>query len=415
MGNMGISPLIVWLIVLLVWLIMSSATSAERLEELSAWVLIGRLLLASALGALIGLQRELTRNVAGLRTHLLVSLGACCVMLTSQYGFLEDPNPGDPARMAAQVVSGIGFLGAGAIMRRGPEVSGLTTAASLWVSAAIGLAIGTGFWIAAVSTTVLTLVSLVVLKALERRFISTRNNKVISIVDVTWDQVQRVMSMMAEESIIIRSIRSEVSPTPVPVGADPLVNVELFVKLPKSMGGTLATLSTIITSAVPQLERKTESKKGKQVHFDGSRYAATMANLSDSAIPKYVPGAASTPFVPAHPAIPTIQPTEKEEPILGSPLHERPTTPGRAAFRIVDEEDLATSRRSRDRPSRSRLSRRSSMVSEMSVTSRSTHRDGKQPAVSQSQSSQPQPINVVIMSEHNDVPQPSSYSYYSYE
>ncbi len=114
-----------------------------------------RLLLAAALGAIIGFQREKARKAAGLRTHILISLGACIFTLASIYGF----GPGsDPARIAAGVVAGIGVLGAGAIIRsNGEAVHGLTTAASIWAVAAIGLASGAGLYIAAVVAAILVL------------------------------------------------------------------------------------------------------------------------------------------------------------------------------------------------------------------------------------------------------------------
>jgi len=128
--------------------------------------LLLRLALAGVLGAAVGLERELREREAGLRTHLLVSLGACLFTLAGAYGFRDFfVSSGalvrtDPTRIAAQVVSGIGFLGAGAIIRQGLSVRGLTTAATLWVVAAIGLAAGAGYYSAAVITTVLVLVSL---------------------------------------------------------------------------------------------------------------------------------------------------------------------------------------------------------------------------------------------------------------
>lgn len=105
-----------------------------------------RMVLAVVLGGFIGLEREKRSQAAGLRTHMLVSLGSALVMLISVYGFPvldgRDKAQVDVARIAAQVVSGVGFLGAGTIIRNGTSVKGLTTAASLWVSAAIGLACG---------------------------------------------------------------------------------------------------------------------------------------------------------------------------------------------------------------------------------------------------------------------------------
>lgn len=131
--------------------------------------IIIRLFLSAALSGLIGLERQLHRRTAGLRTHILVSLGSCLIMLTSLYVFdiYKDIVALDPARIAAGVITGIGFLGAGAIMREKTEIRGLTTAASLWVSAGIGLATGVGFFSAAISSTVLALIVLFFLRRLE--------------------------------------------------------------------------------------------------------------------------------------------------------------------------------------------------------------------------------------------------------
>ncbi|SDW88591.1 putative Mg2+ transporter-C (MgtC) family protein [Marininema mesophilum] len=135
------------------------------------WEMAVRLLVATVLGGLIGWEREHNNHPAGLRTHILVSVGSCLIMLLSIYGFAafadEDKVRLDPSRIAAQVVSGIGFLGAGTILRHGFTVSGLTTAASLWVVAAIGLAAGAGFHFSAVVTTVIALVSLELLNRAE--------------------------------------------------------------------------------------------------------------------------------------------------------------------------------------------------------------------------------------------------------
>jgi putative Mg2+ transporter-C (MgtC) family protein len=125
-----------------------------------------RLALAAALGGLIGVERELREREAGLRTHLLVALGSALFTIVSAYGFHAFLTSGqsvvraDPTRIAAQIVTGIGFLGAGAIIRQGLSVRGLTTAATLWVVAAIGLAAGAGYYSAAVITTGLVLLSL---------------------------------------------------------------------------------------------------------------------------------------------------------------------------------------------------------------------------------------------------------------
>jgi len=131
---------------------------------LSPWEILLRLSLAVIAGGLIGLEREIHGRAAGFRTQILVCLGATLIMLISIYGFAAsgiDEARWDPARLAAQVVSGIGFLGAGTILRDGPSIKGLTMAASLWVVAGIGLAIGSGFYLGAVITTVLGFLTLV--------------------------------------------------------------------------------------------------------------------------------------------------------------------------------------------------------------------------------------------------------------
>jgi putative Mg2+ transporter-C (MgtC) family protein len=135
--------------------------------------MIVRLLLAAALGSVIGLERERLGWTAGLRTHMLVAVGSCLMILVSAYGFtatLGDHVVLDPSRVAAQVVSGIGFLGAGSIILRNEAVKGLTTAASLWAVAGLGLAAGAGLYTAAVACTVIILVILTWVKPLERRF-----------------------------------------------------------------------------------------------------------------------------------------------------------------------------------------------------------------------------------------------------
>jgi putative Mg2+ transporter-C (MgtC) family protein len=136
-----------------------------------------RLALAAALGGLIGVEREIREREAGLRTHLLVALGSALFTIVSAYGFHAFLTSGqsvvraDPTRIAAQIVTGIGFLGAGAIIRQGLSVRGLTTAATLWVVAAIGLAAGAGYYSAAVITTALVLLSLWPLRILAFRML----------------------------------------------------------------------------------------------------------------------------------------------------------------------------------------------------------------------------------------------------
>jgi putative Mg2+ transporter-C (MgtC) family protein len=134
--------------------------------ELGSADVLLRLAVAAVLGGAIGLEREVREREAGLRTHMLVSVGAAVFTLVSAYGFadfdygLRTGINFDPTRIAAQIVTGIGFLGAGAIIRQGLSVRGLTTAATLWVVAAIGMAAGAGYYSAAVLATLIVLVSL---------------------------------------------------------------------------------------------------------------------------------------------------------------------------------------------------------------------------------------------------------------
>src|SRR5438552_18135055 len=137
-----------------------------------------RLLVALILGAVVGLERERQERAAGLRTVTMVSLGSCLFTIIGAYGF---PNT-DPSRVAAQIVTGIGFLGAGTIFLRKDLVRGLTTAATIWAVAAIGMAAGTSQYIIAVFTTLLILSVLMVLKPIERRFFKRPNEAQVSMV-----------------------------------------------------------------------------------------------------------------------------------------------------------------------------------------------------------------------------------------
>lgn len=158
-----------------------------------------RLILALILGGLIGIERESTGRPAGFRTHILVSMGSALIMIVSAYSF-----PGmhkDAARIAAQVVSGIGFLGAGTIMREGANVRGLTTAASLWTVAGIGLTVGAGFYFAAILGTVLVVLTLVLLNQLEWKVLTTRHEILTLVIQDTPGQLARVFAVLAKFGI----------------------------------------------------------------------------------------------------------------------------------------------------------------------------------------------------------------------
>jgi putative Mg2+ transporter-C (MgtC) family protein len=147
--------------------------SAE-VVTISDWELAGRLAVAAGLGAAVGLERELRDREAGVRTHLAVALGSALFTVVSAYGFQAFVEAGalfDPTRIAAQIVTGIGFLGAGAIIRSGLSVRGLTTAASLWIVAAIGMAAGAGYYAPALIGTALTLIALGPLRYVAHRVV----------------------------------------------------------------------------------------------------------------------------------------------------------------------------------------------------------------------------------------------------
>jgi putative Mg2+ transporter-C (MgtC) family protein len=171
-----------------------------------------RLGVATLLGCIIGLERERRIWAAGMRTHMLVCVGSALFMLVSLFGFsdaLNQPNVMlDPSRVAAQVASGIGFLGAGTIIFRRDAVRGLTTAASLWVVAAIGLAAGGGLYLAAVATTVLTLLILAALKPLERRlFIDRRPQNLLVVADRAQTSLVAIESALRSTNVDVSYIQ----------------------------------------------------------------------------------------------------------------------------------------------------------------------------------------------------------------
>lgn len=161
----------------------------EVLTDLFDVNIIMRVLSAVLLGFAIGLEREITNKYAGLRTNILVCVGACIFTIISIYGFPEVSVIGDElgtrdtARVAAQVVTGIGFIGGGTVLRHGASVFGLTTAATLWVSAAIGMACGTGMYGLAIVSTIFSIIVLVSVRFFERNVLisSTKNKKRIKV------------------------------------------------------------------------------------------------------------------------------------------------------------------------------------------------------------------------------------------
>ncbi len=189
--------------------------------------LLARLVLALLFGGVIGYERERQNRPAGLRTHILVCAGSALIMMVSIGMWAAYGGPGsnvDPGRIAAQVVSGIGFLGAGTILREGVTIRGLTTAASLWVAAGIGLAVGGGFYLGAVGTTALVLFALSALSRWERRWAFGKRHHSISLVLVDQPgQLGRIGSILGNNGINIEDVRMN------PTGIDDLVQIELAV------------------------------------------------------------------------------------------------------------------------------------------------------------------------------------------
>jgi putative Mg2+ transporter-C (MgtC) family protein len=176
---------------------------------LTNFELLGRLLLAAVLGGAIGAERELNDQAAGLRTHMLLTIGACLFTLVSAYGFGGGIGT-DPSRLAAQVVTGIGFLGGGAIVRHGLTVKGLTTAASIWATASVGVAIGAGSYVLGIGGAVLvvgTLFGLRRVSTLLQRWGVSREEYVLA--TAPGFDVQRVVDLVRQEGADLRGLEHQ--------------------------------------------------------------------------------------------------------------------------------------------------------------------------------------------------------------
>jgi putative Mg2+ transporter-C (MgtC) family protein len=173
----------------------------------SDFELLGRLLLAAVLGGAVGAERELADQPAGLRTHMLLTIGACLFTLVSAYGF---GGTADPSRLAAQIVTGIGFLGGGAIVRYGLTVRGVTTAASIWATTAIGVATGAGRYVLAVGGTVLVVATLVVLRALRDRLKNWSASREEFVLSTRGGfDVKQIAELARREGVAIRGLELE--------------------------------------------------------------------------------------------------------------------------------------------------------------------------------------------------------------
>lgn len=157
-----------------------------------------RLLCAMLVGTLIGMEREYTHRPAGLRTHILVALGACVASVMGQMLFAQYGSVSDPARLSAQVITGVGFLGAGTIMKEGISVKGLTTAASVWAVACLGIAAGFGYYGLALAGMLFTLITLTIFELFQRKLIHHHSAEIHSVVMAT--NLESALAAISEAS-----------------------------------------------------------------------------------------------------------------------------------------------------------------------------------------------------------------------
>ncbi|MGB6056627.1 MAG: MgtC/SapB family protein [Microthrixaceae bacterium] len=214
------------------------------------WVQVGQLGLAFLLSALIGLERQVRGKSAGLRTQTIVGTTAALILLVSKFGFADVVSEGtvmlDPSRVAAQIVTGIGFLGAGLILTRHGAVHGLTTAASVWETAAIGMAAGSGLWVLALTVTGLHFVAIFGLSALAARIPATSGTS--TEVDITYldghgvlrDIIQTIVEKSWNVHGLLQSSTSDGSHTD---SQDSLVNVTLELRGSSDINGVVAAVS----------------------------------------------------------------------------------------------------------------------------------------------------------------------------
>ncbi|WP_352419768.1 MgtC/SapB family protein [Proteiniborus sp.] len=193
-----------------------------------------RLVLSAIAGGIVGMEREANHSSAGLRTHILVTLGSTLIMLISMYGFQglgANNNGGEPARLAAQVVSGIGFLGAGTILRTGNNIRGLTTAASIWVCGGIGLAIGNGYYLGGVATTIIVLFALRGLVFVQKKLSKGQHELLIVQCKERAGLIGDIGHILGKNNIIINEIKVN-SEDNIVENEDHMIEIVFMVRLP---------------------------------------------------------------------------------------------------------------------------------------------------------------------------------------
>ena len=180
----------------------------RRRQGMNLILVAGRIILAAFLGAIIGMERETKHKAAGFRTHIIVSVGACLIMLIGidGVGKVSGGDGWDALRLPAQVISGIGFLGAGTILQTKDGVSGLTTAATLWLSAAIGLAVGIGYYEGAIIATVVCLITLISLMGFSDALNERTTVSYIMVFNSTNFDRDRFLNYTSEKGVEVRKL-----------------------------------------------------------------------------------------------------------------------------------------------------------------------------------------------------------------
>ena len=202
----------------------------DYLTEFNAVTAIIRVLLAAVAGALVGLEREFHGRAAGMRTHMMVALGSALTSMIGLFVCFELGFTSDPMRVAAQVISGVGFLGAGTILLRGggSRITGLTTGAGLWAAAAIGLAVGVGFYVGAFVTVFAVMLTFTLVSRLENLLNRKRQRMAIYMELKSVDEVAPMLELLRTEYGLM-----EVQVTPPRSGTPPHVGMEILVRVPQ--------------------------------------------------------------------------------------------------------------------------------------------------------------------------------------
>jgi len=207
----------------------------EYLMEFNPVTVVIRVLLAALAGALVGLEREFHGRAAGMRTHMMVALGAALAAMIGMFTVRELGIDSDPMRVGAQVISGVGFLGAGTILLRGggSRITGLTTAAGLWTAASIGLAVGIGFYVGAFMTVIAVMLTFTLITSLER-FLNRKRRRMAIYLELDHvDAVAPMLEMLRTEYGLM-----EAQVTPPRSGTPPHVGMEILVQVPQKLSTT---------------------------------------------------------------------------------------------------------------------------------------------------------------------------------